>query len=176
MRWTLRSRRPHARGDVLCTEPGRSHPCPDLGRGRFRKATSRTLNMYAGEKSDWAIVPKKRPNNGRQLPAEDVEGRARPKGNGRQAAAEPGNCVDPNGGFAPGDERVQTAQRVTFDPREEPGALAAHAGRRCQLNDLQAQRSCSGSIQAAAVAIFHTLIASLRNWRCVFREIKWRCV
>ena len=47
----------------------------------------RTLNMYAGEESDWAIVPEKRPNNGRQLPAEDVEGRARPKGNSRQAAA-----------------------------------------------------------------------------------------
>ncbi len=43
--------------------------------------------MHAGEKSDWAIVPKKRANNGRRLPAEDVEGRARPKGNNRQAAA-----------------------------------------------------------------------------------------
>ena len=43
--------------------------------------------MHVGEKSDWAIVPKKRPNNGRRLPAEDVEGRARPKGNSRQAAA-----------------------------------------------------------------------------------------
>ncbi len=60
---------------------------PGLGSGRFRKATSRTLNMYVGEKSDWAIVPKKRPNNGRQLSAEDVEERARPKGNSRQAAA-----------------------------------------------------------------------------------------
>src|SRR5262245_58671546 len=27
---TSRSRRPCARGDVLCAEPGRSHPCPDL--------------------------------------------------------------------------------------------------------------------------------------------------
>ena len=43
--------------------------------------------MYAGEKSDRAIVPKKRSNNERQLSAEDVEGRARPKGNNRQAAA-----------------------------------------------------------------------------------------
>ena len=43
--------------------------------------------MHVGEKSDWAIVPKKRPNNGRRLSAEDVEGRARPKGNSRQAAA-----------------------------------------------------------------------------------------
>ncbi|MGI9475402.1 MAG: hypothetical protein ACR2PI_01755, partial [Hyphomicrobiaceae bacterium] len=49
--------------------------------------TSRTPNMYAGEKSDRAIVPKKRSNNERQLSAEDVEGRARPKGNSRQAAA-----------------------------------------------------------------------------------------
>ena len=43
--------------------------------------------MSAGEKSDRAIVPKKRPNNERQLSAEDGEGRARPKGNNRQAAA-----------------------------------------------------------------------------------------
>ncbi len=43
--------------------------------------------MHVGEKSDWAIVLKKRPNKGRQLLAEDVEGRARPKGNSRQAAA-----------------------------------------------------------------------------------------
>ncbi len=35
--------------------------------------------MYAGEKSDRAIVLKKHPNKGRQLLAEDVEGRARPK-------------------------------------------------------------------------------------------------
>src|ERR1700731_3179870 len=26
---TSRSRRPCARGEVLCAEPGRSHPCPD---------------------------------------------------------------------------------------------------------------------------------------------------
>jgi hypothetical protein len=38
------------------------------------------------EKSDEAIVPWKRPNKGRQLPAEVVEGRASPKGNSRQAA------------------------------------------------------------------------------------------
>jgi len=43
--------------------------------------------MHVGEKSDWVIVPKKRPNNGRRLSAEDVEGRARPKGNSCQAAA-----------------------------------------------------------------------------------------
>ncbi len=41
---------------------------------------------------------------------------------------EPGICVDPIGGCAPGDERVQTVHCLTFDPREEPGALAANAG------------------------------------------------
>ena len=29
-------------------------------------------------------------------------------------------CVDPVGGCAPGDERVQTAHSLTFDSREEP--------------------------------------------------------
>ncbi len=52
-----------------------------VGAGSGRE--NRTLNMYAGEKSDLAIVPEKRPNNGRQLPAEDVEERAGPKGNSR---------------------------------------------------------------------------------------------
>ena len=56
-----------------------------VGAGSGRE--NRTLNMYAGEKSDRAIGPEKRPNKGRQLPAEDVEERARPKGNIRQAAA-----------------------------------------------------------------------------------------
>jgi hypothetical protein len=51
--------------------------------GRFGKATSRTPSMYVDEKSDEAIVLAKRPNKGRQLPAEVVEGRASPKGNSR---------------------------------------------------------------------------------------------
>ena len=48
--------------------------------GRLGKATSRTPSMYVDEKSDEAIVPAKRPNKGRQLSAEVVEGRASPKG------------------------------------------------------------------------------------------------
>ena len=51
--------------------------------GRLGKATSRTPSMYVDEKSDEAIVPAKRLNNGRQLSAEVVEGRASPKGNSR---------------------------------------------------------------------------------------------
>ena len=42
--------------------------------------------MNADEESDEAILPMKRPNKGRQLPAEVVEGRASPEGNSRQAA------------------------------------------------------------------------------------------
>jgi len=42
--------------------------------------------VYVDEKSDEAIVPMKRSNKGRQLPAEVVEGRASPKGNSRQTA------------------------------------------------------------------------------------------
>ena len=55
--------------------------------GRLGKATSRTPSMYVDEKSDEAILPAKRLNKGRQLPAEVVEGRASPKGNSRYAAA-----------------------------------------------------------------------------------------
>ena len=47
---------------------------------------------------------------------------------GRGPDTEPGICVDPIGGCAPGDERVQPAHRMTFDLREEPGALVALAG------------------------------------------------
>src|SRR5258707_12355419 len=54
--------------------------------GPAREGNSRTPSMHADEKSDEAIVPSKRPNKGRQLPAEAVEGRASPKGNSRQAA------------------------------------------------------------------------------------------
>ena len=86
MRRTSRSRRPCARGDVLCAEPGRSHPCPDLFSGTAREGISRTPSMHVDEKSDEAVVPTKRPNKGRQLPAEVVEGRASPKGNSRQTA------------------------------------------------------------------------------------------
>ena len=132
MRRTSRSRRPCARGDVLCAEPGRSHPCPDLSAGPPREGISRTPSVHVDEKSDEAIVLTKRPNKGRQLPAETVEGRASPEGNSRQTAvvrtlsriatsirlAAERRTADGSKPFAP----------PTFDPREEPGALAAHAG------------------------------------------------
>ena len=102
--------------------------CAGAGSG----GNSRTPSMYADEKSDEVVVPTKRPNKGRQPSAEVVEGRASPERNRRQAAV------------VRTLRRVATSIRLaavrrsacgfkpfappTFDPREEPGALAAHAG------------------------------------------------
>src|SRR5260370_18337901 len=61
-------------------------PVPGTCAGPAREGNSHTPSMYADEKSDEAVVPRKRPNKGRQLPPEVVEGRASPKGNIRQAA------------------------------------------------------------------------------------------
>src|SRR5258707_1129940 len=130
---TSRSRRPCARGEVLCAEPGRSHPCPDLS-GPAREGNSRTPSMYADEKSDEAVVLRKRPNKGRQLPAEVVEGRASPEGNsrrptgGRGSDTEPRCHVGPIGGCAP--ERLQFQNHVppTFDLREARCVSSARRG------------------------------------------------
>jgi hypothetical protein len=54
--------------------------------GPAREGISRTPSTHVDEKSDEATVPRKRPNKGRQLPAEVVEGRASPEGNSRQTA------------------------------------------------------------------------------------------
>src|SRR5258707_8004870 len=84
---TSRSRRPCARGEVLWTEPGKSHPCPDRQGGPVHEGNSRTMNMHADENSDGVIVPAKRPNKEGLPSAEAVEGRTPPKGNGDETAA-----------------------------------------------------------------------------------------
>src|ERR1035438_264894 len=71
---TSRSRRPCARGEVLCTEPGKSHPCPDRQAGPVHEGNSRTMNMHADENSDGVIVPEKRSNNEGVSSAETVKG------------------------------------------------------------------------------------------------------
>ena len=43
---------------------------------RSAKAKNRTADMHVREKSDCAVLPVNRPNNGGQLPAEAGEGRA----------------------------------------------------------------------------------------------------
>src|ERR1700722_13367056 len=82
-----RSRRPCARGEVLCAEPGRPHPCPAGHAGPAHEGKSRTMSVYADEESDEGVVPMKRSNNEGFSSAETVEGRTSPKGNGGQTAA-----------------------------------------------------------------------------------------
>jgi hypothetical protein len=100
--------------------------------GPAREGNSHTPSMYADEKSDEVVVPRKRSNNGKQLPAEVVEGRASPEGNSRQAAVvRTLSRVTTSIRLAAVRRSAcgsQTACPPTFDPREEPGALAAHAG------------------------------------------------
>jgi RNA-directed DNA polymerase len=55
--------------------------------GRLEKAMSRKSNMHAGGESDGCVIPTKCPNNGGQLPAEDMEGRQPTKENIGQATA-----------------------------------------------------------------------------------------
>ena len=90
--------------------------------GPAREGKSRTPSMHVDEKSDEAVLPRKRPNKGRQLLAEVVEGRASPKGNSRQAAV-----VRTLSRVATSIRMlavrqatsVISAHRSTFDPREE---------------------------------------------------------
>src|ERR1700722_4471737 len=49
---TSRSRRPCARGEVLCAEPGRSHPCPDSCAGPAREGDKPHAAHVLDEKSD----------------------------------------------------------------------------------------------------------------------------
>lgn len=82
---------PRAVGDLVHVEKFFARNLGGLTRARTlagpaREGKSRTPSMNADEKSDEVVVLRKRPNKGRQLPAEVVEGRASPKGNSRQAA------------------------------------------------------------------------------------------
>ena len=89
MTYWLAWEEPRAVGDLVHVEKFFARNLGDLIRartnlpGRLGKATSRTPSMYVDEKSDEAILPAKRLNNGRQLSAEVVEGRASPEGNSR---------------------------------------------------------------------------------------------
>src|SRR6266566_1541692 len=91
MAYWLAWEEPRAVGDLVHVEKFFARNLGGLTRARTcsgpaREGNIRTPSMYADEKSDEAIVPRKRPNKGRQLPAEVVEGRASPKGNSQQAA------------------------------------------------------------------------------------------
>lgn len=65
-----RSRRPYARGEVFCAEPGRSRERPIDDIGTISEGANRTGNMYVHEKSDMVVVPKKAANKGATALAE----------------------------------------------------------------------------------------------------------
>ena len=84
------------------------------------------------EKSDEAIVLRKRSNKGRQFLAEVVEGRASPKGNSRQTAVVRTLSRVATSIRLPAVRHAtgvfKQTRRSAFDLKEEPGALAAPAG------------------------------------------------
>ncbi len=61
VRWTLRCLRPHARGDVLCAEPGRPHAARSRAeRSRASRGSSKERSPAGRqEESDDCIVPRK---------------------------------------------------------------------------------------------------------------------
>src|SRR6516165_842378 len=73
-RGASRSRRPHACGDVLCTEPGRPHSRPARHAGPAHEGEGRTMSMHADEDSDEVVVPVKRSNKEGLPSAEIAEG------------------------------------------------------------------------------------------------------
>ena len=88
--------------------------------------------MHEREKSDSSIVPGKPTNKAGKPVAESVEGREGAKGNaGRQST----HRTQGRGSVSQALDRVREAARpwpsarfYVKHPRQEPGALAAHAG------------------------------------------------
>src|SRR6202049_4692208 len=104
-----------ARGEVLCTEPGRPHPCPAGHAGPAHEGKSRTMSMHADEESDEGVVPIKRSNNEGLSSAETVEGRTSPKGNGGQTAAARTLCRDTaSNGLTAGRQAARPSKTVRF--------------------------------------------------------------
>src|SRR5438876_9009585 len=97
---TSRSRRPCARGDVLCAELGGLIHARTRVPGRLGKATSRTPSMYVDEKSDEAIVLAKPTEQVEATPGGSRGGKGLTQGEqplgGRGSDTEPKCRVDPN--------------------------------------------------------------------------------
>ncbi len=71
--------------------------------------------MYADEKSDEGVVPEKRPNKGGMPPAEAVEGRTSPKGNGgRTTAVRTQSRVTASNGLAAVRQAARQSREVRF--------------------------------------------------------------
>jgi RNA-directed DNA polymerase len=131
---TSRSRRPCARGEVLCTETGRCHPCPERHAGPVHEGNSRTMSTYADEKSDEGILSMKQPNKEGAPSAEAVEGRPSPKGNGgRGPDTAPGYRVERTSRRAPSGATQQECavhRTAASHHRRPPGAELLRSGAR----------------------------------------------
>src|SRR5215472_17942905 len=94
MAYWLAWEEPRAVGDLVHVEKFFARNLGGLTRARTRagparEGRSRTPSMHADEKSDEVVVPRKRSNKGRQLPAEVVGGRASCAGGGEQSPSLP---------------------------------------------------------------------------------------
>ena len=110
--------------------------------GPAREGTSYTPSMHADEKSDEVVVPTKRPNKGRQLSAEVVEGRASPKGNSRQAA------VVRTLSRASTSIRLAAVRRIACSPEPRVTDVRPEGGARCVSS---ARRDLCGGRSAMSV-------------------------
>jgi hypothetical protein len=70
---------------VLCTEPGRPHPCP-ANTGPAHEGDSRTMSMHADEESDGCIVPMKPRTMSSEIGGGDGGGKAAGRGEGELRA------------------------------------------------------------------------------------------
>ena len=79
------------------------YPLADKLAGRLGKACGRNPDVYAAEKSDTGVIPKKEPNKIGWPMAEALEERPVTKGNSEETAA---NCTQGQGeAFWPGGAR-----------------------------------------------------------------------
>ena len=64
-------------------------------------------------------------------------------------------------------------KRSRFSEEQIIGILKEHQAGRCHVADLQSHEFRGlGFAQAGVVAVCHSLMAALRNWRNVLREIR----
>jgi hypothetical protein len=136
MAYWLAWEEPRAVGDLVHVEKFFARNLGGLTRARTcagpaREGNSRTPSMYADEKSDEVVVPRKRPNKGRQLPAEVVEGRASPKGKSRQpAVVRTLSRVATSIRLAPVRRTANGLNPFATDVRPEGGARCVSSARR----------------------------------------------
>src|SRR5262252_2834991 len=137
MAYWLAWEEPRAVGDLVHVEKFFARNLGGLTRARTRagparEGRSRTPSMYADEKSDEVVVTEEAIEQRKATSGGGRGGKGLTRGEqptgGRGSDTEPRCHVDPSSGCAPGAHAVSNRVQPTFDPREEPCALAAQAG------------------------------------------------